>query len=401
MPNLAEEKRFKVSLKPGEERRLAAGHLWVFSNEIANIEAGAAAGDLAEIAAASGRLLGTAFYNPSSLIACRMISRQSVLADGDFFRRRLRRAFSERERRVGESAYRLCFGESDGLPGLVIDRYGDHLVLEVLSAGIERRLDDVAAALMELSPWKSLRLKNDHRMRKLEGLPLESRDLVGQTPERATISERDLKFHVPLAGGQKTGFYFDQRDNRDFLRPFYKDRTVLDCHCYLGAFALGAAKSGARAVLGIDSSAQAVELARENAALNGAGDSVGFEQGDAEEALESFARGEQPLKPDMILLDPPSFAPSRKDAAKALRHYVKLNALALQSLPPGGLLASSTCSHHVDREAFVAMLRSAQAKAGRPTRLLHLGTQAADHPILLAMPETEYLHFALLETLPA
>ncbi|MDE1976721.1 MAG: class I SAM-dependent rRNA methyltransferase [Elusimicrobia bacterium] len=400
------ERAFKVKLKAGEERRLNAGHLWVFSNEIANVEEGAQAGSLAAVESASGRLLGTAFYNPSSLIACRMISRQAVAADQDFFRARLRRAFADRERRVGGGAYRLCFGESDGLPGLVIDRYGDHLAMEILSAGIERRLDFVRDALLELHPWKSIQLKNDHRMRALEGLPRENRDLLGQTPDRVEISQDGLKLLVPLAGGQKTGFYFDQRDNRSFMKPFYPGRTVLDLYCYLGAFALDAAKAGAAAALGIDSSAQAVALARENAALNGLatdeeGSRVAFEEGDAEEALESFAQGGQPLKPDLILLDPPSFAPGRKDTPKALRRYAKLNALALQALPSGGLLATSTCSHHVGREAFVDMLRAAQARAGRPTRLLRLGAQASDHPILLAMPETEYLHFALLEVLPA
>ncbi len=400
MSNFDESKLFRIRLKPGEERRLTAGHLWVFSNEIADIEPGAEAGSLAAVESASGRFLGTAFYNPSSLIACRIISRHAALADTGFFRRRLQDAFSRRERLLpGEKSYRLCFGESDGLPGLVVDRYEDYLVAEVLSAGIERRIESVAAALEDLAPWKGAWLKNDHRMRQLEGLPLESRVLFGQTPERAIISENGLKFAALLSGGQKTGFYFDQRDNRTFLLPFYKGRTIVDFYCYSGAFSIAAAKAGAQAVLGIDSSAQAVALARDNAALNGVEAVATFEEGDAEEALESFSRGEQPFKPDMILLDPPSLAPSRKDAAKALRRYVKLNAMALRALKPKGLLASSTCSHHVDREAFVEMLRQAQAKAGRQTRLVRLGAQAQDHPVLLAMPETEYLHFALLEVI--
>lgn len=389
-----------VRLKPGQERRLLAGHAWVFSNEIAQIEGEAAAGDLARVFTASGRDLGAAFYNPQSLIACRMLGEEGAPVDVDFFRKRLGSALAYRERVCpGESAYRLCFGESDGMPGLVVDRYGSVLVLQVLSAGIERRLPLIQAALQELLDPKGILLKNDHRARALEGLPGEVKTLSGAVPEKVQISEGGLRFWAPLGEGQKTGFYFDQRENRQFLRPYFKDRVVLDLYCYTGAFAVNAAKFGAKAVLGIDSSGPALALARENAALNGVEGGASFEEGDAEEALQSFASRGQPLVPDMILLDPPSLVPSKKHLPKALRAYAKLNTLALKALPRGGLLATSTCSHHVSREIFVEMLRISQAKAQRPARLLALRGQGADHPVLLAMPETEYLHLALLEAL--
>lgn len=389
----------KVRLKPGQERRILGGHLWVFSNEIDQVEGDSEPGDLAEVTAASGRLVGTALYNPRSLIACRMLSSEPAAVDVDFFRKRLSAAVAYRERVCpGETAYRLCFGESDGLPGLVIDRYGPILVLQVLSAGMERRLPLIQSALEELLSPKGIYLKNDHRARALEGLKAECRVLCGTVPERVQISEGGLRFWTPLGDGQKTGFYFDQRENRAFLRPYFKDRTVLDLFCYTGAFAINAAKFGAKAVLGLDSSGPAIQIARENASLNGV-ESATFEEGDAEEALGSFSRGEQPIKPDMIVLDPPSFVPSKRHLAKALRRYGKLNALALRALPRGGMLATSTCSHHVSREIFVEMLRLSQAQAQKAVRLVALLPQACDHPLLLAMPETEYLHFALLELL--
>lgn len=396
------EKPLRVTLKPGQEDRLLAGHLWVFSNEIRDVtgkEKGAIApGDLCVIATAGGRELGLGYYNPKSLIAARLLTRSPAEpVDADFFRRRLGDALARREAAYpGENAYRLCFGESDGLPGLVVDRYGAILVLQVLAAGMERRLPDISKALEELLQPKGVYLKNDHRVRALEGLPLECKTLSGSVPERVPIVEGGLRYAAPLGEGQKTGHYFDQRDNRAFLRPWFAGRTVLDLYSYTGAFAVHAAKGGAKSVYALDSSGPAVALARENAKLNGVEGQVTADEGDAERALESFARDEQPFKPDMILLDPPSLVPSRKHLPKAVRLYAKLNALAMKALPRGGLLATSTCSHHMSRELFVDMLRQAQAKAQRPATLLALRGQAADHPILLAMPETEYLHFALL-----
>ena len=389
-----------VKLKPGQEKRVLGGHLWVFSNEIMEAPAGAQPGDLATVSAANGRPIGVALYNPKSLIACRMLAPEGVPIDVNFFIKRLGAALAYREKvRPGENAYRLCFGESDGLPGLVIDRYGSVVVLQILSAGMERRLPMIQGALDELLKPQGIYLKNDHRARALEGLPAECRVLSGTVPEKLQISEGGLRFWTPLGDGQKTGFYFDQAENRAFLRPYFKDRVVLDLYSYTGAFGVNAAKFGAKTVSGLDSSGPAVALARENAVLNGVEGVAAFEEGDAEAALKSYAEGKQPLKPDMILLDPPSLVPAKKHLEKALRNYGRLNSWALRALPRGGLLATSTCSHHVSREIFVQMLRMAQGMAQKPTRLVSLRGAAADHPVLLAMPETEYLHFALLEVL--
>ena len=393
----------RVILKPTQEERLLAGHAWVFSNEIREVRAEEPpqAGDLALVVTAGGRELGLAFYHPNSLIAARMLTRSpKEPVDKAFFLQRLSDALAYREKVCpGENAYRLCFGESDGLPGLVVDRYGSILVLQILSAGIERRLDWVQAALEELFKPQAIYLKNDHRTRSLEGLPLECRTLSGTLPEKVAIVEGGLRFMTAVGAGQKTGHYFDQRDNRAFLRPYFAGRNVLDLYCYTGGFAVAAAKAGAKTVLALDSSGPALTLARENARLNGVEGGVSFDEGDAEEALGAFATLKQPFKPDMIVLDPPSLVPAKKHLPKALRLYAKLNSLALRALPRGGLLATASCSHHVSREAFVTMLRDAQTKAQRGARLIALRGQSADHPILLAMPETEYLHFALLEVL--
>lgn len=391
------EEPLRLKLKPREEDRLLAGHQWVFSNELQEVPQ-AEPGTSAVVETSSGRVLGMGFFNPKSLIAFRLLSRSPASFDAAFFRARLEEALAFRRRHLGEArSFRLAFGESDGLPGLVADKLEDVVVLQVLSAGIERRLGEVLEALKAVVDPAGVYLRNDHPSRALEGLPSESRVLWGKVPERVTIEEGSLKYLVSPAEGQKTGFYFDQRDNRAFLAPYCRGRTVLDFFCFTGAFALTAAKNGAAKVLGLDSSAAAVELARENARVNGLADRCEFDEGDAEEVVEAFARARQSLEPDLIVLDPPSYAPSKRHLPKALRAYGKLNANALRALKKGGLLATATCSHHVSREDFMGVLRQAAAKAGKRTRLIELRGQAKDHPVLLSMPETEYLHFALLE----
>ena len=389
----------KINLKRNEERRILSGHSWVFSNEIAAVSGKFESGDLGEVFSSSGEFLGVGFYNPHSLIAVRILSRKRLEAiDSDFFYRRFLEALAYRERVYPGRPpfYRLCFGESDGLPGLVVDRYGSVLVLQILSAGMEKRLSQISGALLKLVNPSGIYLRNDHKSRALEGLPLEEKIHYGEIPSFVEIDDFGLRFSVPIVAAQKTGFYFDQSENRVFLRPYFQGRTVFDFYAYVGTFGINAAKFGAKSVVGFDSSQDAVSLANQNAALNGVSSLARFEKKDAEEALISLAEN-RAAAPDMILLDPPSLVSSRKDLSKAERLYVRLNSLALKALPSGGLLATSTCSHHVSRELFVSILRQAAAKARKSVRLLSLRPQALDHPVLLAMPETEYLHFALLE----
>ena len=268
-----------IRLKAREDDRLKAGHPWIFSNEIAQADSPAEPGDLAFLYAAGGEALGCGFYNPKSLIAFRLLSRERIPEEGlgALVKERLSAALALRQKLYpGEGAGRICFGESDGLPGLVVDRYGDHLAVQVLSAGMERRLGLAVEALKELLRPAGIRAKNDHRMRALEGLPPGDQLLWGEVPEKVRFSQDGIEYSASILGGQKTGFYFDQRENRAFLKPYAKGRRVLDLYCYAGGFSLSAAKGGAQSVLGIDSSADAVAAARENARANGLDGTVSF-----------------------------------------------------------------------------------------------------------------------------
>lgn len=396
IPSLAETP--VLMLKAREEGRLLAGHLWVFSNELQRVPKHVPPGSLCVVKKASGDTFGVGFFNPNSLIAVRVLARGVEHLSEDFFRERLAHAIRAREQHYpGASAVRLCFGESDGLPGLIVDRFEDVLVAQVLSAGMERHWPEVQEALLSLLKPRGILLKNDHDWRRLEGLPLEVKTAWGEVPEKIQITDGELRYWVSLKEGQKTGFYLDQRDNRNFLKPFWAGRRVLDLYCYSGSFALHAAKGGAKEVWGVDSSGQAIALAEANAEANGLGDLVRFQKQQAEEMLEMMVEKELPVKPDFVLLDPPNLVPSRSALSQATKLYVKLNAMALKGLPSGGYLASSSCAHHVTREHFMEILKEAAAKAGRSVKLIALRGQALDHPVLLAMPETEYLHFALLQ----
>lgn len=385
-----------LRLRPGEEDRVLSGHPWVFSNEIESIEGSGDPGSLAVAVSSRNQALGMGFYHPHSLIAWRLLSKRQETVDASFFQGRLEAALRLRRRLYpGLRSFRLCFGESDELPGLVVDKYEDVLVAQALSAGMDRRMDLIVEALRGLLQPKGIYLNNGHQARALEGLSRESRELFGEVPARVEIEEGGLKFLAPILEGQKTGFYFDQRDNRACAARHAEGRNVLDLYCYTGAFALAAAKAGAVKVLGLDSSAQAVELARHNARVNGLQSRAEFDSGDVEEVLRAFAGRGQPFEPDFILLDPPNLVPSKRHLMKALRAYGRINALALKCLPKGGLLATSSCSHHVSREALLDVLREAAAKSGRRLRLIETRTQAWDHPVILSMPETQYLHFIL------
>lgn len=387
-----------VTLKPGEEDRLKRGHPWIYADEIGAVAGPGTPGGAARLASSAGEELGWGHYNPNGKIAFRRLG--DAAPDRSMYLERLRAALAKREALFpGEDAYRLCFGESDGLPGLVVDRYGTYLVVQLLSAGMDAAWPVLQSCLEELLKPEGILLRNDGAARKQEGLPLEERAALGTIPPRVEIREGDLKLLVPLGSGQKTGYYFDQRQNRAYLAPFFKGKRVLDLHCYVGAFALKAAKSGARFALGMDSSGAAIELARANAKLNGVEKAARFEEGDAAGFMVEVARGPRGTQPDMILLDPPNFARSKADLPQALRAYARLFAKGLRCLPPNGLLAVSTCSAHVTAPVLKRLLEDAQRLAKRKAAPLAWRTQSEDHPIHPAMPETEYLHFGLLKVL--
>ncbi len=388
-----------LKLKFSGERRVRGGHPWIFSNELENIDKTIAPGELCGVLFNSGAPAGVGFFNPHSLIAVRLLNTDSLELENNFVGARLKRARDYRKSLGITDSGRMFFGESDGIPGLIVDKYGDTLVVEIVSAGAELLKEKITKQLCEIYKPGGVHYRNTHEFRKLEGLPQYSETAYGIVPEKALITENELQYEIPLSSGQKTGWYFDQRENRAFLAPYFRNRKVLDLYTYLGGFALTAAASGAKTVWGVDSSATAVELAEKNAALNGLQEKVIFRKEDSERILGALERGELPERPDFILLDPPNFVRSRKSLNQAAKLLVRLNARAMAGLPQDGLLAFSTCSHHISKEIFLEILTDAAARAHKRVVLMELRAQAKDHPILLNMPETEYLHFALLKIL--
>ncbi|MBR4355919.1 MAG: class I SAM-dependent rRNA methyltransferase [Elusimicrobiaceae bacterium] len=386
----------EIKLKAKEERRLKAGHWWVFSNEIDGLDTSVEPGTLVRVLASDGTQVGIGTFNPHSLIAVRLLQKGEEPLAEDFIFEKLDEAYTRRKE-IGVRKYgRMCYGEGDNLPGLVIDRYGDVLVADILTAGMELLKPQITKALQKIFKPKGIYYKNDSAFRALEGLT-NTPEIVGEVPETVEIEENGVKYIVPIRGGQKTGFYFDQRENRAFLKPYFKDKLVLDLYSYIGSFGITAALAGAAQVWGCDSSAAAVELAKKNAALNGVSDIAVFHRDDAERLLSAMKKGELPDQPDIVLLDPPAFVKSRKALPQAVGLYVKLVKMALEGLKPGGYLAFSTCSHHVSRELFVDIIRQGVSKSGVQASLIELRGQAKDHPVLIGMPETEYLHFALVQ----
>jgi 23S rRNA (cytosine1962-C5)-methyltransferase len=386
----------EVKLKAKEEHRLNKGHYWVFSNELEKIDTNITPGEIVKVTDFRGAVLGIGFFNPRTLIAARLITKGAAPLPEDYIFEYIDNAYAYRKQFNIRKYGRMCYSESDGLPGLVIDRYGDYLVIEILTAGMERLKEDILSAVKKIFKPKGIIFKNDSAFRVLEGLS-NAQETIGEIREEIEIEENKVKYLVPLGSGQKTGFYFDQRSNREFLKPFFKDKIVMDLYSYTGSFGITAALNGAAAVWGADSSAAAVEYAKKNAELNGVSDICQYQRDDAERLLSAMKKGELPEMPDMVLLDPPAFVKNRKSLPQAINLYVKINRMALEGLKPGGMLATSACSHHVTREIFMDIIKTAAAKAGKKVNLIELRGQAKDHPILLGLPETEYLHFALLE----
>jgi len=381
----------QVVLKPHEDRRVRRGHLWIFSNEIASAPADLEPGAVVRFVTARGDLLGSGFYHPRSLIAGRLLDREDVRPDAAFFEGRLRAAMELRRRLFSDDAWRWIHGESDDLPGLVVDRYGDAVVVESFCAGMDLCLDPLLAAIKSLGEWRAIVVKNDAGLRRLEGLA-DRVDVVHGTLDRPHWFTVDgLRLASDLLEGQKTGFFFDQRVNRRATAALSRDARVLDVFCHSGGFGLAAAAAGAKSVVGVDESEPALDLARAAARENGFAEKTRFERGDA---FEFLAADKETY--DVVVVDPPKFAPSKKHLPRAIEAYIRLNALAMRRVSGGGFLATASCSQHVDRETFRQILSRASQTAGRRARVIQWGGASPDHPVRLAMPETEYLKFALV-----
>jgi len=389
---------FTLRLDSGKEARLLAGHPWIYRNEIARVEGEGEPGAVAHVLDGRGRFLGQAMVNPRSQIAGRLLTRAEEPIDGAFFARRVREAVGRRGRSVsGPEACRLIFGEADRLPGLIVDRYGDLLVIQILTAGMERVREAILAALREATYPRAIYERNDASPRKLEGLELRKGFAWGEGETGLWIQEGELSFFVEVAEGQKTGFFLDQRENRQAVKGLAAGRDVLDCFCYSGGFALSAAAGGATSATGIDLSDEAIAWAERSAERNGLSSRCTFTIANAFDALRALDREDRRF--GLVILDPPAFTKGKQAVEGALRGYKEINLRAMKLLAPGGLLVTCSCSYHVDPPMVLEMLRAAAADAHREFHLRELRTQAADHPILLAARETQYLKCAILEAL--
>jgi 23S rRNA (cytosine1962-C5)-methyltransferase len=382
-----------LRLKRNEDRRLRAGHLWVFSNEV---DVGATPltafepGEAVVIEDSRGAPLGSGYVNPRSLICARLVSRDPRRPlDGELLRRRLRRALELRERLYREPYYRLAYGEGDGLPGLVVDRYGEVLVAQLTTAGMDRVSGEVLAALEEVVAPAGVLWRNDVGNRELEGLEPYVGAAAGTVPEEVEIRENGTRFVVPVTGGQKTGWFYDHRENRARMRRYVPGRRVLDVFSYVGGWGVQAAAAGAAEVLCVDSSEFALRTLERSAALNGLEARVGTLRSDAFDALRDLhAAGE---RYDVVILDPPAFIRRRRDAKQGEKAYLRANRLALELLAPDGILVSASCSFHLSRDALLGVMLRASRDARRELQVLEEGHQAPDHPVHPAIPETSYL----------
>jgi 23S rRNA (cytosine1962-C5)-methyltransferase len=387
----------KIVLKRGEDKRIRAGHPWVFSNEIREItgekEPGAATG----IYDAGGAFVGAGYFNPRTLIAARLLARSQVDIDSaGFYRERIARAVACRRLLYPDMAtFRAVYGEGDFLPGLIVDKYGDYLAVQFLTCGIEMRREVITGVLVELFAPKGIVGRNDAAVRTLEGLDEKVEILYGNVPEQVEIEEHSLRFRIDLLHGQKTGHFLDQKENHLLLKEKVKEKDLLDCFCYSGSWGIHAAAFGAARVTCVDISGKAVALTRENAALNGFAAVVECEAVDAFERLQTLRSEGRSF--DVVVLDPPAFVKNRKVLQEALKGYFTINRRAMELLRPGGYLITCSCSYHLEREMFRELLANAAQKAKREMRVIEVRSQAPDHPVLLAVPETEYLKCFVLQ----
>lgn len=391
-----------LRLRKDEDRRLRAGHLWVYSNEV-----DVAATPLREfqpgqpvtIQASNGKFLGAGYINPNVLLCARLVSRDPDHPLGpSLLVHRLNVALSLRERLYAKPFYRLVYGEGDGLPGLIVDRYGDLCVAQITTAGMERLKDDILAALQKVVKPAAVLWRNDSPVRELEGLERAVADAAGVVPDAVEIEEDGLRFRVAPRTGQKTGWFYDQRDNRARLDRYVQGRRVLDVFSYTGAWGVRAAARGARDVLCVDSSAAALDQVAVNAALNGVGDRVQTRQGDAFVVLKALREARERF--DVVIVDPPAFIKRRKDFKEGALAYRRLNEMAMQVLDRDGILVSCSCSQLLARETLAQTLLQGARHLDRNLVILEQGRQGPDHPVHPAIPETDYLKVILARVLP-
>ncbi|MCG3116079.1 MAG: class I SAM-dependent rRNA methyltransferase [Candidatus Manganitrophus sp. SA1] len=378
--------------------RVVQGHPWIYRNELPKLPLDFPLGELVELVDPKGRFIAIGYCNPKSVISVRILSREREKIDGDFFLRKIAGADAYRKRfYAGEENYRVVYSEADLLPGLIVDRYGSDIVIQVLTAGMERHTESILAAIESLFSPQAIVARNDIPSRALEGLPVERKVLSGKLAPPVVISKNGLAFEIDLLEGQKTGFFLDQSENYLQLEGLVAGGEVLDTFCYTGGWSVHAARFGAKGVIGIDASEGALDIARRNAARNGFESRCRFEAGNVFDLLK--AQEGEGREYDCIILDPPSFVKRRKEIENAVRGYKEINLRAMKLLRPGGFLLTCSCSYHLSEGRFREILLDAARDVGRTLRLVTLRSQAKDHPVLLPLPETEYLKCAVLQVL--
>ncbi|QQL46241.1 class I SAM-dependent rRNA methyltransferase [Sulfuriroseicoccus oceanibius] len=385
--------------------RIFHGHDWVMAYEVDHASGDPNPGDVVMLKDLKNRVLGSGIYNPNSLIIARRISRRKQKLNEDFFRRRIERAIDHRTSSPIDPRYcRLVWSESDGLPGLIVDRYGDHLVVQTTTLAMDQHLDIITKVLVELVEPQSIIERNDAPIRRAEGLEERNGVLFGTDPGEVTIEINGITFTTHLLGGQKTGFYLDQIDSYAAVAKLAEGKRVLDCFTNQGGFALACANAGATSVKAIDISEPDIERAKKNAEANGLSEQIEWVAGNVFNYLKAATKdidddGNPTEQYDMIILDPPSFTKNRKTLPNAMRGYKEIHLRALKLLAPGGLLVTYSCSHHVSRSEYLEMINGAAVDAKRNLRLLESHGQRPDHPIILGIPETEYLKGFVLEAI--
>ena len=385
-----------ITLRKTRETRVRGGHPWIYASEIEKVEGAFENGDIVDVADFRGKFIGRGFYNPQSQISLRVLTRNDEPCDRAFFARRIRDAWEYRKLLCDPDSCRLIYSESDFLPGLVVDKFSDILVFQSLGLGIERIKDMLCDLLMEIVQPAGIWERSDVPVRRLEGLEQTTGLLRGTVPDVVEMRENGIRFLVDVKHGQKTGFFLDQKQNRAAIAPLCRNARVLDCFCHNGSFSLHAAKYGARSVLGVDISEEALETARRNADLNGF-ENVAFQAANCFDLLrEQTEAGEQY---DLVILDPPAFTKNKAAVQSALRGYKEINLRGLKLTRPGGFLVTCSCSQHVLPEMFQDVICQAARDAKKRIRLVEYRTQGYDHPILPQSVETKYLKTMILQVI--
>ncbi len=375
------------------DRRLKLGHLWIYSNEVDTARSPLKQfemGQQALVTTNSGKPLGIALMNPTSLICGRIINRdESHPLNKSLLVHRFKQALALRELTFSEPYYRLVYGDSDLLPGLVVDRFGDYLVVQIAGAGMELVKNDIIDALVQVLKPEGILLSNDHSARALENLPEYTEVVYGSVPEAVELIENGTRFMAPIHGGQKTGWFYDHRVNRAQLQQYVKGKRVLDVFSYIGGWGVQAAKAGASEVVCVDASESALDGVEQNAALNGVEDIVSTIQGKAIDVLKHLIAENERF--DIVVLDPPAFIKKRKDQKAGEAAYRHINELGMRLLGRDGLLVSASCSMHLGKDTLVEIVRAAGRHLDRHVQIIGQGGQGPDHPVHPAIPETDYL----------